>query len=160
MIFSEVKHHARSERDTDSVCSSAAESGSVVPSRLVPGHRMWANRGGRHVLGLIEDYNALRKQISEGRQLSRVMDESLHALRQQGSDNEKQHWKSLSSSTNTMQQVLEEAGRLLKLLWRVSLPAGGAAGGSANNQQVGAAARARERSFSNKDLSLLCSPLL
>lgn len=134
-VHHEVKHHARSEMDADSVCSSAPESVSAAPSRLVPGHRMWANRSGRHVLGLIEDYNALRKQISEGRQLSRLMDESLHALREQGSDGEKQHWKSLSSSTNTMQQVLEEAGRLLKLLWRVSLPASGAAGGGANNNQ-------------------------
>lgn len=52
---------------------------------------MWANRNGRHILGLIEDYNALRKQISEGRKLSRSMDaqlqESLHALKQQASDN-------------------------------------------------------------------------
>jgi len=49
---------------------------------------------------------------------------------------EQQHLKSLSISTNTMQQVLEEAGRLLKLLWRVSLPAGYAAGDGSNNQQV------------------------
>lgn len=52
---------------------------------------MWANRNGRHILGLIEDYNALRKQISEGRKLSRTMDtqlqECLHTLRMQGSDN-------------------------------------------------------------------------
>lgn len=35
-----------------------------------------------------------------------------------------------------MQQVLDEAGRLLKLVWRVSLPAGTSAGDSNNNQQV------------------------
>lgn len=35
-----------------------------------------------------------------------------------------------------MQQVLEEAGRLLKLVWRVSLPSGNTAGDSGNNQQV------------------------
>ncbi len=34
--------------------------------------------------------------------------------------------KSVSGSVNTMQQVLEEAARLLKLLWRVSLPSGDA----------------------------------
>ncbi|XP_027882324.1 CDK5 regulatory subunit-associated protein 2 isoform X1 [Xiphophorus couchianus] len=140
-VSSEVKHQAQSENDADSVCSSE-QSVSGAPSRLVPGHRMWATRNGRHVLGLIEDYNALRKQISEGRKLSRSMDaqlhECLHALRQQGSDNqmrENQHLKSLSSSSNTMQQVLEEAGRLLKLLWRVSLPAASTAGGSAGSQQ-------------------------
>ena len=49
---------------------------------------------------------------------------------------EQQHLKSLSSSTNTIQHVLEEAGRLLKLVWRVSLPTGNTAGDSGNNQQV------------------------
>ncbi|KAM4720438.1 CDK5 regulatory subunit-associated protein 2 isoform 3-T3 [Anableps anableps] len=141
-VHREATRRAHPERDADSVCSSSGESVSGAPSRLVPGHRMWASRNGRHVLGLIEDYNALRKQISEGRKLSRSMDaqlhECLHALRQQGSDSEireKQHLKSLSSSTNTMHQVLEEAGRLLKLLWRVSLPAGRTAGDSTTNQQ-------------------------
>lgn len=37
---------------------------------------------------------------------------------------------------NTMQHVLEEAGRLLKLVWRVSVPAGSTAGDGSNNQQV------------------------
>ncbi|XP_041666667.1 CDK5 regulatory subunit-associated protein 2 isoform X2 [Cheilinus undulatus] len=125
-----------------SLSSSSGDSVSGAPSRLVPGHRMWANRNGRHILGLIEDYNALRKQISEGRKLSRSMDaqlqECLHTVRQQGADNkviEQQHLKSLSGSVNTMQQVLEEAGRLLKLVWRVSLPAGNMAGDGSNNQQ-------------------------
>ncbi|XP_069370322.1 CDK5 regulatory subunit-associated protein 2 isoform X7 [Paralichthys olivaceus] len=134
------KRRARSEVGGGSFSSSSGDSG--APSRLVPGHRMWANRNGRHVLGLIEDYNALRKQISEGRKLSHSMDtqlqECLHTVRQQSSDNkvmEQQHLKSLSSSMSTMQHVLEEAGRLLKLVWRVSLPAGNTAGDSGNNQQ-------------------------
>lgn len=49
---------------------------------------------------------------------------------------EEQHLKSLTSSINTMQHVLEEAGRLLKLVWRVSLPAGNTVGDSSTNQQV------------------------
>ncbi|XP_017263118.1 CDK5 regulatory subunit-associated protein 2 isoform X2 [Kryptolebias marmoratus] len=141
-VLHDVKHYTQSEVDGGSVYSSSGDSVSAAPSRLVPGHRMWASRNGRHILGLIEDYNALRKQISEGRKLSRCMDaqlqECLHAFRQQSSDDEvieRQHLKSLSSSTNTMQQVLEEAGRLLKLLWRVSLPAGYTEGGGSNNQQ-------------------------
>ncbi|XP_054874995.1 CDK5 regulatory subunit-associated protein 2 isoform X2 [Amphiprion ocellaris] len=141
-VFHDMKHHAHSEVDGGSVSSSSSDSISGAPSRLVPGHRMWANRNGRHVLGLIEDYNALRKQISEGRKLSRSMDtqlqECLYTLKQQSSDNrvmEQQHLKTLSSSTNTMQQVLEEAGRLLKLVWRVSLPAGTTVADSCNNQQ-------------------------
>ncbi|XP_042251849.1 CDK5 regulatory subunit-associated protein 2-like isoform X3 [Thunnus maccoyii] len=141
-VLYDEKRRAHSEVDGWSVSSSSGESLSGAPSRLVPGHRMWANRNGRHFLGLIEDYSALRKQISEGRKLSRSMDsqlqECLLTLRQQGSDNkviEQQHLKSLSVNMNTMQQVLEEAGRLLKLVWRVSLPAGNAAGDNSNNQQ-------------------------
>ncbi|XP_072227758.1 uncharacterized protein [Leuresthes tenuis] len=141
-VLHAVKHHAHSEVDGGSVSSSSSDSVSGAPSRLVPGHRAWANRNGRHILGLIEDYNALRKQISEGRKLSRSMEtqlqECFYTLKQRGADNkamEQQHLKSLSISTNTMQQVLEEAGRLLKLLWRVSLPAGYAAGDGSNNQQ-------------------------
>ena len=49
---------------------------------------------------------------------------------------EEQHLKGLSGSVNNMQHVLEEAGRLLKLVWRVSLPAGNTAGDGSNNQQV------------------------
>ncbi|XP_039636463.1 CDK5 regulatory subunit-associated protein 2 isoform X10 [Perca fluviatilis] len=141
-LLHDEKRNACSEVDGRSFSSSSGESVSGAPSRLVPGHRMWANRNGRHILGLIEDYNALRKQISEGRKLSRSMDtqlqESLHTLRQQGSNNkviEQEHLKSLSGSMNTMQHVLEEAGRLLKLVWRVSLPVGNTAGDGGNNQQ-------------------------
>lgn len=49
---------------------------------------------------------------------------------------EQQHLKSLSGNVNNMQHVLEEAGRLLKLVWRVSLPAGSTGGDGGNNQQV------------------------
>ncbi|XP_056146744.1 CDK5 regulatory subunit-associated protein 2 isoform X3 [Lampris incognitus] len=139
----EGKRRAQVEVDNVSQYSgSSGDSVSDAPSRLVPGHRLWANRNGRHVLGLIEDHNALRKQISEGRRLTRNMEtqlqECLHTVKEQGSDNrvvEQQHVKTLSSSVNTMQQVLEEAARLLKLVWRVSLPAGSTAGEGSNNQQ-------------------------
>uniref|UniRef100_A0A4W5RQV6 CDK5 regulatory subunit associated protein 2 n=1 Tax=Hucho hucho TaxID=62062 RepID=A0A4W5RQV6_9TELE len=131
----DLKRQAQSEMDAVSQCSNSSGdsvSGSAPPpSRLVPGHRLWANRQGRHILGLIEDHNALRKQISEGRRLTRTMDthlqECVRTLSQQGTDNrvvEQGHLKALSSSVNTMQQVLEEAGQLLKLVWRVSLPSG------------------------------------
>ena len=88
-MFPDEKRRARSDVDGGSFSSSSGDSCAL--SRLVPGHRMWANRNGRHVLGLIEDYNALRKQISDGRKLSRSMDtqlqECLHTVRQQSSDN-------------------------------------------------------------------------
>ncbi|KAJ3598439.1 hypothetical protein NHX12_001949 [Muraenolepis orangiensis] len=109
------------------------------PSRLVPGHRLWASRHGRHVLGLIEDHDALHKRISEGRRLTQDMDaqlqECVQALTQRGSP-DSQPVQSLSSSVRTMQQVLEEASRLLQLVWRVSLPTGGNTGGdNGSNQQ-------------------------
>ncbi|TRY95003.1 hypothetical protein DNTS_004666 [Danionella cerebrum] len=100
--------------------SSSADSASMAPSRLVPGHRLWADRRGRHVLGLMEDYNALRKQISEARRLT--ADLETHA--DPSGLRTGEELKSFSVSLNTMQQVLEEAARLLKLLWRVSLPSG------------------------------------
>lgn len=91
LLCADETHRHHSEVDVGSVTSSSSESVSGAPSRLVPGHRMWANRNGRHILGLIEDYNALRKQISEGRKLSRSMDAQLqqcvHTLRLHGSDN-------------------------------------------------------------------------
>lgn len=41
---------------------------------------MWADKNGRHVLGLIEDYNALRKQISEGQQVLGEMEVTLREV--------------------------------------------------------------------------------
>ncbi|XP_056302871.1 CDK5 regulatory subunit-associated protein 2 isoform X2 [Danio aesculapii] len=109
---------------TDASCAardggSSADSGSNAPSRLVPGHRLWADRRGRHVLGLIEDYNALRKQITEAKRLTADLETQIHDC-----GRSVDQLKSVSGGVNTMQQVLEEAARLLKLLWRVSVPSG------------------------------------
>ncbi|XP_062446903.1 CDK5 regulatory subunit-associated protein 2 isoform X2 [Rhea pennata] len=122
--------HLASKDDLDSTShgSSTSSSSTACTPRLVPGHRMWADKNGRHVLGLIEDYNALRKQISEGQQVLAEMDVSLREatgmkLQEPGikvSDQAPLH--SFSASIHTVQQILEEAARLLKLLWRVSLP--------------------------------------
>uniref|UniRef100_A0A8C4SQ80 Myomegalin-like n=1 Tax=Erpetoichthys calabaricus TaxID=27687 RepID=A0A8C4SQ80_ERPCA len=108
---------------------SSADSTVCPPSRLVPGHHLWADRNGRHVLGLIEDYSALQKQISEGKILTHGMDRDLqqffHTILKQGGESkmhEQRFMKGFSSNVTTMQQILEEASRLLKLLWRVSLP--------------------------------------
>ncbi|XP_052670521.1 CDK5 regulatory subunit-associated protein 2 isoform X3 [Harpia harpyja] len=114
--------------DSNSHCSSTSSSSMACTPRLVPGHRMWADKNGRHVLGLIEDYNALRKQISEGQQVLAEMEISLREvtgtkLQEPGikvPDQASLH--SFSTNIHTVQQILEEAARLLKLLWRVSLP--------------------------------------
>ncbi|XP_053505270.1 CDK5 regulatory subunit-associated protein 2 isoform X8 [Ictalurus furcatus] len=95
---------------------SSVRSGSPALSRLVPGHRLWADRHGRHVLGLIEDYSALSKQIREAKRITAAMDKQLQ--------DRFVECAGFSGSVSTMQQVLEEAGRLLKLLWRISLPTG------------------------------------
>ncbi|XP_023663668.2 CDK5 regulatory subunit-associated protein 2 isoform X2 [Paramormyrops kingsleyae] len=115
---------------------SSADSTSTKPARLVPGHHLWANKNGRHVFGLIEDHNALRKQISEGRKLivrmEQHLQECLQALSKQDSKStvlDQQLLKGFSTNINTMQQVLEEAARLLRLLWRVSIPTCSCAGG-------------------------------
>ncbi|XP_015222208.2 CDK5 regulatory subunit-associated protein 2 isoform X2 [Lepisosteus oculatus] len=129
-VLQEINKRMKSDLDCASQCSSSsADSASPTPSRLVPGHRLWANKNGRHVLGLIEDYNALRKQISEGKMLTHGMDKHLqecfHALSQQASESkvlDQRFLKGFSTNVNTMQQILEEASRLLKLLWRISLP--------------------------------------
>lgn len=128
-------------------CGSSVDSESHAPSRLVPGHRLWADRRGRHVLGLIEDYNALRKRMSEAQRLTADLDTQIHDSSRVRTRThtlfagcvscrvvkaivcfyqvlDQFQMKGLSSSVNTMQQVLEEATRLLKLLWRVSLPSG------------------------------------
>ncbi|XP_059684620.1 CDK5 regulatory subunit-associated protein 2 [Gavia stellata] len=122
--------HSASKDDLDSTshCSSTSSSSTACTPRLVPGHRMWADKNGRHVLGLIEDYNALRKQIAEGQQVLAEMEISLREvtgtkLQEPGikvPDQASLH--SFSANTHTVQQILEEAARLLKLLWRVSLP--------------------------------------
>ncbi|XP_042686581.1 CDK5 regulatory subunit-associated protein 2 isoform X1 [Centrocercus urophasianus] len=118
--------HSASKDDLD--CCSTSSSGTPCTPRLVPGHRMWADKNGRHVLGLIEDYNALRKQISEGQEVLGEMEVTLREvagtkLQEPGIKVPDQaSLQSFSASTNTVQQILEEAARLLKLLWRVSLP--------------------------------------
>lgn len=62
-----------------------------------------------------------------------------------------------------MQQVLEEAGRLLKLLWRISLPAGYTEVGGTNNLQVGTKTQPHTGNTITiqvlKGLNLFCYPL-
>ncbi|XP_061764180.1 CDK5 regulatory subunit-associated protein 2 isoform X2 [Nerophis ophidion] len=105
--------------------SSSGESVTGAPFRLVPGHGMWANHKGRHILALVEDYNALRKHISDGRKLSRRMDAQLQEWRTSKTA-DRQSASDLSGCVGAMQHVLDEAARLLKLAWKVSLPTGAA----------------------------------
>ncbi|XP_039177399.1 CDK5 regulatory subunit-associated protein 2 isoform X3 [Crotalus tigris] len=87
----------------------------------VPSHCVWADKNGQHILGLIEDYNCLRKQVTEGRkQLSKL---ELPLKEAEALDSAAMvPLSSLSATFRAVQQNLEEAARLLTLLWRVSLP--------------------------------------
>ncbi|KAM4647418.1 CDK5 regulatory subunit-associated protein 2 isoform 5-T5 [Amazona ochrocephala] len=137
--------HSASKDDVDSIshCSSTSSSSTACTPRLVPGHRMWADKNGRHVLGLIEDYNALRKQISEGQQVLAEMEIPLKEitgtkLQEPGIKvPEQAALQSFSANIHTVQQILEEAARLLKLLWRVSLPLKGVHGTTHSTQDDG-----------------------
>ncbi|XP_032933407.1 CDK5 regulatory subunit-associated protein 2 isoform X2 [Catharus ustulatus] len=131
----------KDEVDSGSLCSSTSGSSRTCTPRLVPGHRMWADRNGRHVLGLIEDYDALRKQISEGQHVLAHMEVALREvtkLQEPGvkvPDQASLH--GFSTNTHTVQQILEEAARSLKLLWRVSLPLKAAHGTAQGIQDEG-----------------------
>ncbi|XP_010601224.1 CDK5 regulatory subunit-associated protein 2 isoform X6 [Fukomys damarensis] len=122
-----------SGNDVDSLScdsSSSATTTSRMP-RPVAGHLPWASKNGRHVLGLFEDYDALWKQICQGQQLLAVMDIQTHEApspTSQELETKGPHSTSLSrfvSSLSTTRQILEEASKSLKLLWRVSLPTDG-----------------------------------
>lgn len=119
--------------DVDSLScdsTSSATSPTSMPC-LVAGHHMWASKSGHHMLGLIEDYDALYKQISWGQTLLAKMDvqtqEALsptsHKLGPKGSSSVP--LSKFLSSMNTAKLVLEKASRLLKLFWRVSVPTNG-----------------------------------
>ncbi|XP_068122570.1 CDK5 regulatory subunit-associated protein 2-like [Hyperolius riggenbachi] len=106
---------ANSDHSTDSLLN--------TPSRLVPGHRMWADKHGCHVLGLVEDYSALQKQISEAKTVLQETEAFIDHGVQTAVLNMTEHFGNVFfEKLNRTKQSLEEANCLLKLLWRVSLP--------------------------------------
>ncbi|KAM5331235.1 CDK5 regulatory subunit-associated protein 2 isoform 2-T2 [Glossophaga mutica] len=122
-----------SRNDVDSLSCDSGSSTTSAPcmSRLVPGHHLWASKSGCHVLGLIEDYDALCKHIGQGQKLLAEMDIQIQeAPSPSGQELEIKglHLAPLSrfvSGVSRAKLVLEEAERLLTLLWRVSLPTSG-----------------------------------
>ncbi|XP_064346533.1 CDK5 regulatory subunit-associated protein 2 isoform X7 [Camelus dromedarius] len=60
--------------DTLSCVSASSTTSTSSVSRLVPGHCLWASKTGCHILGLIEDYDALCRQIGQGQKLLAEMD--------------------------------------------------------------------------------------
>ncbi|KAM5180138.1 CDK5 regulatory subunit-associated protein 2 [Mantella aurantiaca] len=109
--------------EDDANSDHSADSLLYTPSRLVPGHKMWADKHGCHVLGLVEDYNALRKQILESKSVLEETEAFIDHGVQTAVLNMTEHFGNVFfEKLNRTKQSLEEASCLLKLLWRVSLP--------------------------------------
>ncbi|XP_040338062.1 CDK5 regulatory subunit-associated protein 2 isoform X5 [Herpailurus yagouaroundi] len=119
-----------SGNDTDSLsCSSGTSvTGTPCASHLVPGHRLWADDSGCHVLGLTGDFEALCQQIGQGQKLLAEMALQIQeAPHPAGLELETKGPHSAPpggfvTSVGTAKLILEEAARLLTLFWRASLP--------------------------------------
>ncbi|XP_054525831.1 myomegalin isoform X2 [Pan troglodytes] len=89
----------------------------------------FANKYGRHVIGHIDDYSALRQQIVEGKLLVKKIVSlvrsacSFPGLEAQGTGvlgSKGIH--ELRSSTSALHHALEESASLLTMFWRAALP--------------------------------------
>ncbi|XP_059995174.1 myomegalin isoform X30 [Lagenorhynchus albirostris] len=89
----------------------------------------FANKHGRHVIGHIDDYSALRQQIGEGRLLVKKIASLMRStcnfpgLEAPGTEvmgSEGIH--KLRNSANALHHRLEEAASLLTMFWRAALP--------------------------------------
>ncbi|KAI2518763.1 myomegalin isoform 8 [Homo sapiens] len=89
----------------------------------------FANKHGRHVIGHIDDYSALRQQIAEGKLLVKKIVSlvrsacSFPGLEAQGTEvlgSKGIH--ELRSSTSALHHALEESASLLTMFWRAALP--------------------------------------
>ncbi|XP_044528467.1 myomegalin-like isoform X2 [Gracilinanus agilis] len=89
----------------------------------------FANKHGRHVIGHIDDYSALKQQILEGKVLVHKMVSLMQvtlnppALEAQGTETlASGRIHQLRGSTSTLHQILEESASLLTMFWRAALP--------------------------------------
>uniref|UniRef100_A0A8C2UHW8 Phosphodiesterase 4D interacting protein n=1 Tax=Chinchilla lanigera TaxID=34839 RepID=A0A8C2UHW8_CHILA len=89
----------------------------------------FANKHGRHVIGHVDDYSALKQQIGEGKLLVQKMLSlmrpafSIPGLEVQGTEmlgSKGVH--ELRSNTSALHHILEEAASLLTMFWRAALP--------------------------------------
>ncbi|XP_015426111.1 PREDICTED: CDK5 regulatory subunit-associated protein 2 isoform X3 [Myotis davidii] len=122
---------SRNDMDSLSCDSGSSATSALSMSRLVPGHHLWASKNGSHILGLIEDYQALCTQVGQGQKLLTEMDIQIQEAPSPSSrelETKGLHPAPLSrfvTSVSRAKLILEEAARLLTLLWRVSLPTDG-----------------------------------
>ncbi|KAL4664543.1 hypothetical protein H8957_012964, partial [Semnopithecus entellus] len=89
----------------------------------------FANKHGRHVIGHIDDYSALRQQIAEGKLLVKKIVSlvrsacSFPGLEAQGTEVlGSKGICELRSSTSALHHALEESASLLTMFWRAALP--------------------------------------
>ncbi|XP_040086840.1 myomegalin isoform X17 [Oryx dammah] len=89
----------------------------------------FANKHGRHVIGHIDDYSALREQIGEGRVLVKKIASlvrptcSFSGLEAPGIEvMGSEGIQELRSSTTALHHRLEESASLLTMFWRAALP--------------------------------------
>ncbi|XP_059956605.1 CDK5 regulatory subunit-associated protein 2 isoform X2 [Mesoplodon densirostris] len=128
---SETPPLSGNDMDTLSCDSGSSITSASHVSRLVPGHSLWASKSGCHVLGLIEDYDALCEQIGRGQKLLAELDIQIQEAPSPMSPElatKHPHSAPLSSfvtDVGAARLTLDEASRLLTLLWRVSLPTSG-----------------------------------
>ncbi|XP_037682151.1 myomegalin isoform X4 [Choloepus didactylus] len=89
----------------------------------------FASKHGRHVIGHIDDYRALREQIGEGKLLVKKLESLVRSAcnfpgpAAQGTEvlgSDRDH--ELRSSTRALHHTLEESASLLTMFWRAALP--------------------------------------
>ncbi|KAK2500687.1 hypothetical protein MC885_015885 [Smutsia gigantea] len=89
----------------------------------------FANKHGRHVIGHIDDYSALRQQVGEGKLLVKKIASLVRSAcsfpSPEGQGTEVPGSKGmheLQSSTRALRRTLEESASLLTMFWRAALP--------------------------------------
>ncbi|KAG9338422.1 hypothetical protein JZ751_025826 [Albula glossodonta] len=81
----------------------------------------FANKNGRHAVGHVDDFTALRQQVLEGKALVGKMEAALLELDPSKVLNYS-NVTDLLADAQTLRQILEEADSLLKMFWRAALP--------------------------------------
>ncbi|XP_006900397.1 PREDICTED: myomegalin-like [Elephantulus edwardii] len=89
----------------------------------------FANKHGRHVIGHIDDYSALKQQIGEGKLLVKKITSLMRltcnflGLEAQGTEVlSSENAQELRSSARALHHMLEESASLLTMFWRAALP--------------------------------------
>ncbi|KAF4019639.1 hypothetical protein G4228_011174 [Cervus hanglu yarkandensis] len=116
----------------DDVDTLSCDSGTSVVSTsyvssLVPSHRPWASKSGRHALGPAEDYDALCEQIARGQTLLAEMDLQIREAPVPMSQElvTKAPPSIVLTGVSAARLILDEATRLLARFWKVSPPTDG-----------------------------------